>query len=203
MTSTLPSTNGVTETCCGWIFNSSALMPSFASMPFSTWLAPVNQVVTVLPLKSCSGLYRSVLAGDEDERRDLMRNADADDRQALVARCEHAVGTAGQAERIGAGRDQIFSQQVGAAGIDGEIDALGLVVAFCQRDVEAGELRLRQPFQPKARLGEGVGRGGSRYRHGGRPSARRLQGRRGRGVGSASAVMHDQAPGRRYEDQLR
>ena len=142
------------------MFSSSALMPSFASMPFSTWLAPVNQVVTVLPLKSCSVFDRPVLAGDEDERRDLMRDADADDRQALVARREHAVGAAGQAERIGAGRDQIFGQQIGAAGIDGEIDAFGLVVALCQRDVEAGELRLRQPLQTQARLGELLGRGG-------------------------------------------
>jgi len=60
------------------------------------------------------------------------------------------------------GRDQIFRQQIRAAGIDGEVDAFGLVVAFCQRDVEAGELRLRQPFQAEARLGEGFGRGGKR-----------------------------------------
>jgi hypothetical protein len=134
-----------------------------------------------LALEVLQRLYRSVLAGDEDERRDLMRNADADDRQALVARCEYTVGTAGQAERIGTGRDQIFSQQIRAAGIDGEVDALGLVVAFCQRDVEAGELRLRQPFQTKARLGEGVGRSGSRYRAG-----RQRDGCKG-GEGAASA----------------
>ncbi len=135
-----------------------------------------------LALEVLDRLDRPVLAGDEDERGDLVRHADADDRQPLVAGGEHAVGAAGQAERVGAGCDQVFGEQVGAAGIDGEIDAFRLVVALGLPRREAGELRLRQPFQ--AAGSPSAARPHAPPRQASRLPVRWRRGRRRRGVGS-------------------
>jgi len=51
-----------------------------------------------------------------------------------------------------------FRQQVGPPGLI--VRSIFRLYSLRQRDVEA-ELRLRQPFQAQARLGQGFGRGGT------------------------------------------
>src|SRR6218665_1838936 len=118
------------EPDCGTMVRSLCLTPAEASIEYSVYCVPVNQVATFLPAKSFTLVMpESLYAGEQ-----------------------HRFRAAGQAEGVVARSDQRLDIQVRATRVDRQIEAGLLIKALGLGDIEAGKLGLRQPLQAQRDL---------------------------------------------------